>query len=150
MLMKSPFNTDCTLSLTDGRCISVSTEGSDVPMEFFQAAVEAKCIPVEDDGKKKQKNTEKTNAELLRDVLISMIESDNKEEFRDDGLPLLDAVISKLGRNIDDAELMAGWTALQNEAEKEDLIKEAKALKIKSPHLMSIETLKEKIAEAKG
>lgn len=149
MKMKSPFSTPVTVGLTDGSCIAVEAEGTEVPVKFFQAAVEAGCLPLEG-GEEKQVNKEKTSAELLREVLIAMIEGDNEDDFRDDGLPKLDAVSAKAGRNVNDVELMQAWQSLQEEAEKDELIKEAKSLKIKSPHMMGIDTLKAKIAEAKA
>ena len=149
MKMKSPFSTPVTVGLTDGSCIAVSAEGTDVPMKFFQASVEAGCLPLDGEDTPKA-NVEKTQADLLRELLIAMIESDNKDDFRDDGLPKLDAVSAKAGRNVEDVELMQAWQALQEEAEKDELIKQAKELKIKSPHMMGIDTLKAKIAEAKA
>lgn len=49
--------------------------------------------------------------------------------------------------------LKAGWAAEGlkapvDDSEKDDLVKQAKALKIKGAHLMSVDKLKEKIAEA--
>lgn len=149
MLMKSPLNTPVSVSLLSGATISVSPEGTEVPMEFFQEAVNRGCTPVQG-STQKPVATEKTQSELLRELLIGMIEADNQDDFREDGLPKLEVVSEKAGRNVEDVELVAAWNALQEEAEKDELIKEAKSLKIKSPHMMGLETLKAKIAEAKA
>ncbi|WP_374257616.1 hypothetical protein [Aquabacterium sp.] len=113
MILRSPTESALHVALTSGHtCVIETGEGTDVPAIFIREALARGAIPggVELDQPESEPAFDRNKA--ITDVLNSMLDGGDEQDFTSGGKPDLRRVNAKLGFQASRSEVDAVWTEI--------------------------------------
>lgn len=118
MRLKSPTNEPISFGTSNGsgHSMVLGPEGDDVPQMFIQSAFAAGAIPAEADADEfvsaPKATFEKTDQELIKNAIKTMLERNDEGDFTAGGLPNRKKLSALVGMNVTAEDVTTAWTAL--------------------------------------
>ena len=122
MLFKSPTGQPIQVAILTGCCAVVGDEWRELPVDLHRKAIEEGCITSDMDlatinAGQPQPSADKSNEQILIEVIKAMMENPEASDFRSDGMPNIKSVIRNCGWTASREEVAQAVQAIADEAQ---------------------------------